>query len=40
MAVLYEWRGDFNSTEVDELHAQAFETRVFEDSDFNWKSCP
>jgi GNAT superfamily N-acetyltransferase len=28
--ITYEWRGDVSSRELNELHAEAFETRVFE----------
>jgi GNAT superfamily N-acetyltransferase len=31
MATTYHWRGDFDSTEVNELHAEAFNHRVLED---------
>lgn len=33
----YEWRGLFTNEEVNELHAEAFETRVFESSEWNWE---
>lgn len=36
MEVVYEWRGTFASHEVNALHAEAFETRVFSDSEWNW----
>ncbi|HEY3831828.1 MAG TPA: GNAT family N-acetyltransferase [Acidimicrobiia bacterium] len=36
MAVTYEWRGHFESREANALHAEAFETRVFSDSEWNW----
>jgi GNAT superfamily N-acetyltransferase len=36
MAMVYEWRGAFTNTEVNALHAEAFETRVFADSEWNW----
>jgi GNAT superfamily N-acetyltransferase len=36
MTVSYQWRGDFDNVEVNELHAQAFETRVFDESEWNW----
>jgi GNAT superfamily N-acetyltransferase len=38
MVVFYEWRGDFDNLEVNALHAEAFETRVFNDSEWNWKA--
>ena len=37
MAVTYEWRGEFVNREVNELHSHAFETRVFDDSEWNWR---
>lgn len=33
----YEWRGNFGHVEVHELHAEAFETRVFDESEWDWK---
>jgi hypothetical protein len=35
--VIYEWRGAFTNQEVNELHAEAFETRVFPESEWNWR---
>lgn len=32
----YKWRGVFNNVEVNALHAEAFETRVFDESEWNW----
>lgn len=37
MTIAYAWRGDFDSAEVNELHAEAFETRVFDESEWNWR---
>ncbi len=34
--VIFEWRGAFDNTEINALHAQAFETRVFDDTEWNW----
>jgi GNAT superfamily N-acetyltransferase len=34
--VTYEWRGGFENVEVNALHAEAFETRVFDESEWNW----
>ena len=31
-----EWRGPFGNEEVNALHAEAFETRVFDESEWNW----
>jgi ribosomal protein S18 acetylase RimI-like enzyme len=34
--LLIEWRGQFSSREVNELHAEAFETRVYSDDEWDW----
>lgn len=31
-----EWRGSFTNVEIHELHAAAFETRVFDESVWDW----
>jgi GNAT superfamily N-acetyltransferase len=36
MDVTYEWQGDFTNGEVNALHAEAFETRVFSDEEWDW----
>jgi GNAT superfamily N-acetyltransferase len=36
--ISYEWRGDATSRELNELHAEAFGTRVFEDTEWDWRS--
>jgi len=36
MTTVYEWRGAFTNQEVNALHAEAFNTRVFEESEWNW----
>jgi GNAT superfamily N-acetyltransferase len=36
MTVTYEWRGPFDNVELNELHAEAFETRVFDETEWNW----
>jgi GNAT superfamily N-acetyltransferase len=36
MAVIYEWRGAFTNREVNALHAEAFSTRVYDESEWNW----
>jgi GNAT superfamily N-acetyltransferase len=36
MTVTYEWRGSFDNTEVNALHAEAFGRRVFDASEWNW----
>lgn len=30
------WRGGLTNPEINELHAEAFETRVFDESEWNW----
>jgi GNAT superfamily N-acetyltransferase len=37
MAITYEWRGEFDNAEVNALHAEAFDTRVFDESEWNWR---
>ena len=37
MAVEYVWRGDFSNAEMNALHAEAFETRVYDESEWNWR---
>jgi GNAT superfamily N-acetyltransferase len=34
--ITYEWRGAFHNAEVNELHADAFETRMFADDEWDW----
>ena len=36
MTVTYEWRGDFENTEIHALHAEAFNTRLYDESEWNW----
>ncbi len=36
VTVTYEWRGDFANEELNALHAQAFGTRVFDASEWDW----
>jgi GNAT superfamily N-acetyltransferase len=36
MPVTYEWRGDFTNQEVNALHAEAFDTPMFDESEWNW----
>ena len=36
MTVTYEWRGAFDNTEANALHAEAFATRLFEEAEWNW----
>ncbi len=35
---IFEWRGTFANAEVNALHAEAFETRVYDDSEWDWVS--
>ena len=37
MTITYEWRGEFGNDEMNALHAEAFETRVFDESEWNWR---
>ena len=36
MAISYLWRGDVASTELNALHAEAFDTRVYGDHEWDW----
>lgn len=36
--VAYAWRGDFTSREANALHAEAFDTRVFSDDEWDWRA--
>lgn len=35
--VVFEWRGVFTNAEVNRLHAEAFETRLFDETEWNWR---
>jgi hypothetical protein len=35
--VVLEWRGEFDKLEVNKLHAEAFETHIFDESEWNWR---
>lgn len=37
MTVAYAWRGEFGNAEMNRLHAEVFETRVFDESEWNWR---
>jgi GNAT superfamily N-acetyltransferase len=37
VTITYEWRGEFANDEVNALHAEAFETRVFDETEWNWR---
>jgi len=32
----FEWRGEVTNAEMNALHAEAFETRVYEENEWNW----
>ncbi len=32
----YEWRGAFANAEIHALHAEAFDTRLFDESEWDW----
>ena len=34
--VTYTWRGDVGNAELNRLHAEAFETRIYADDEWNW----
>ena len=34
----YLWRGPFANDEINALHAQAFETRIFTDDEWDWNA--
>jgi ribosomal protein S18 acetylase RimI-like enzyme len=36
MATSYLWRGDVANAELNALHAEAFETRVYDDDEWDW----
>ena len=36
MAVEVTWRGPFTNEEIHRLHAEAFETRLFDESEWDW----
>ena len=33
----YTWRGDFTNDEINALHAQAFQTRIFTGDEWDWR---
>ena len=37
MTITYEWRGEFTNGELNALHAEAFDTRVYDESEWNWR---
>jgi GNAT superfamily N-acetyltransferase len=36
VGIEFSWRGDFSNAEMNALHAEAFETRVYDESEWNW----
>jgi GNAT superfamily N-acetyltransferase len=36
VTITYTWRGDFTNTELNECHAEAFESRVYREAEWNW----
>jgi GNAT superfamily N-acetyltransferase len=36
-AVTFHWRGSFANSEIHALHADAFETRLFDESEWDWE---
>ena len=36
MGIRYEWRGAFTNAEANKLHAEAFATRVYDESEWDW----
>jgi len=37
MTIDYQWQGDIKSAEVNALHAEAFETRVIPEKEWDWR---
>lgn len=36
--ISYVWRGTFTNTEIHTLHAEAFQTRIYDESEWDWVS--
>jgi len=36
VTTIFEWRGAFSNAEVNALHAEAFGTRVYDESEWDW----
>jgi len=36
VGITYEWRGRVGNAELNALHAEAFETRVYDEDEWNW----
>jgi GNAT superfamily N-acetyltransferase len=37
VAITIDWRGVFGNAEANALHAEAFETRLFDEAEWNWE---
>ena len=37
VTVVFAWRDPFTNVEVNQLHAEAFDTRLFDESEWNWR---
>jgi GNAT superfamily N-acetyltransferase len=37
VTLAYAWRGDFSSAEANALHAEAFDHRVYDDEEWDWR---
>ena len=38
MTTSFRWRGDFDNAELNALHTEAFETRIYDQPEWNWKA--
>jgi len=36
VTTIFEWRGPFNNAEINVLHAEAFGTQVYDESEWDW----
>jgi GNAT superfamily N-acetyltransferase len=36
MTTIFQWRGAFTNEEVNALHAEAFQTRVYDEAEWDW----
>lgn len=36
MTTIFEWRGAFSNDEINALHAEAFDTTVYDESEWDW----
>jgi GNAT superfamily N-acetyltransferase len=37
MSLIFKWRGQFENSEVNALHAEAFDTRTYSNDEWNWR---